>query len=178
MSVMVYDSRLMRIRRSLVGPELLTNGGFESYTGTVDDDTTDSFTGWTNNTVPGTSTQEATATSHTPSTGFKHVTTAATATLFFQDIVVVAEADYVLRFWARGDGVRAPRYSVYDLDNAGYIVAVTDTGITGTAYREIVKEFSAPAGCTNVRIQIYNANTATAHVVYVDDVSCRRNYSR
>lgn len=85
---------------------------------------------------------------------------------------VTAGKRYKLTFWTRGDGTYEGRYRLYDVDNAGIIFGYTATGVSGTAYTEIVIYFTAPAGCTQARLELYCPSTDTG-IAYFDDVSIK-----
>ena len=95
------------------------------------------------------------------------------ATFIYQDITVVAGKKYRLRFWTRALGVRSVRYALYDNSNSADIVVLAETLIIGTTYTAFVKEFTAPAGCTSVRLYLRCPNGAT-DVAYVDACEVRR----
>jgi hypothetical protein len=84
-----------------------------------------------------------------------------------QDLKVVPGDTLSLSFWARGDGSVAGRYCLYDLINAGWIVAFTTTGVTAAAYSEVTASPTVPAGCT--RLRLYLAGPTEAGSVYFDD---------
>ncbi len=66
-----------------------------------------------------------------------------------------------------GDG------QIYDISNSLDIVAPVTTGVTGAAYAAVVKEFTAPAGCTSVQLQLWCSNTNTG-ITYYDACEVRR----
>lgn len=142
--------------------ELITNGGFENWTGSDIDD-------WTDNAGGGSIDKESTNI-NSGSYAVKMVSGSALDTYVYQDITVTAGSMYRLSFYTRGDGTYDGRYWIYDTDNAADIVSVTDTGITGTTYTAVQTRFKAPTGCTTVRIYLYCPDTNTG-VSYFDDVS-------
>ena len=54
-------------------------------------------------------------------------------------LTVVAETDYKLSVWTRGDGTYSGFYQIYDHSNGANIVAKTTLAVTGTTYTH--KEF-------------------------------------
>jgi hypothetical protein len=86
-----------------------------------------------------------------------------------QAITTVAAKEYRLRFWTRGDGTYGGQYGIYDASNSGDITAKTATAITGTAYTQVTKEFTAPASCISVRIDLWCPSTNTG-VAYFDAI--------
>lgn len=149
---------------------LIRNANFGQYTGTQDDGTSDVIASWTNGNVnDGLGNRvEATATVHGGSNAVKIQRTTATVNCF-QDIPVVAGTIYDLSFWTRGDGSQGARYAVYDITNSAFIIGTTVTGITGTNYTQITNSFTAPVGCSSVRIYMYSP--AAAGTGYFDDWS-------
>ena len=96
------------------------------------------------------------------------LTAGATAnTKLDQNPTVIAETDYRLVFWTRGDGTHEGRYGIYDVTNAADIVAVTATGVTAEDYTEVVVDFTTPAGCTEIRIDLWCPSTNTG-IAYFD----------
>ena len=91
-------------------------------------------------------------------------------------IPVTAGQLYELSFWTRGNGSQAGAYSLYDETNATYIDTSVSTGISGTIYTKFIRQFTAPVGCTHVRIYCLTAGP-TGSIVYFDDVSLRKKIS-
>ena len=71
-----------------------------------------------------------------------------------QSYVSIPEKKYRLRIWTRGDGTNSGRYLVRDITNATNIVSVTSCGVPGAAYEMVVVEYTAPAGCIEIEIQL------------------------
>jgi hypothetical protein len=163
----LFATRRMVVRGK---PELLTNGDFESYTGTQDNGVDDVLTGWSNAGTGAGDIIEATATVHTGSNALL-CTTGNDRCNAHQDIVVAPGAQYRLTFWTRGDGVQQGSYVVYDNTNAAAIIGVTDTGITGTAYIWLSVFFTTPLGCVSVKIRLWSPGANGD--AYYDDVSVR-----
>lgn len=155
------------------GPNLLTNGSFETYDGTQDDGTADTFTGWTIASAAGV-THEATATCKSGTNAFKYNYASTSSPQFYQDVTVVPGTRYAVTFWTRGDGVRAARFRIRDVTHTADIVATTSTGVSGTTYTLYRSVVVAPAGCVSMRIEFFPASTTSAHVVYIDDVQIRQ----
>lgn len=140
--------------------ELITsNADFETYVGTQDDATSDTFTGWTVNTPDGL--VEATATAQSLLNAVKittGATTGAGGARLTRSITVVPGVTYRLRFWSRGNGVTGAVWRLRDVTNGADIRALATTGITGTTYQEVIYDFVAPALCVSVSIQFFGAN--------------------
>lgn len=87
------------------------------------------------------------------------------------DLTCVAGRSYTFQFWARGDGVNAGRYHIYDVNNATYLVPWgTSTGVPGTSYQLVTATVTTPVGCTLLRIYLL-CGPANGAVAYFDDVS-------
>lgn len=156
------------------GANLITNGDFETFTGTADDATTDTFAGWTNNGIGAGNLVEASTTAHGGTTGCK-ITRDNTATSISRTQAVTQTLQYTLKFWARGDGAGGHiRCIVSDATSGGTtqeIIYQDATSLT-TDWAESITEFTVPVGVTNLKIEFsipnYPSLPATA---YVDDVS-------
>jgi hypothetical protein len=89
-----------------------------------------------------------------------------------QDNPTTPGNEYVMSFWARGDGVNGGAYYMFDRISGNDIIPRTDTGITGIFYQQVSVKFTAPVGCTNVRT-IFYAPSADGGFMCVDDTSFR-----
>ena len=152
--------------------ELLSDPGFETFTGTADDDTTDSWTSWTP--IEGAGIVDATETANGGSYAVKITAGSATNSRIGQLITVTPLSEYRLSFYTRGDGTYSGRYKIHDGSHSTDIVAITDTNITGTTYTWYSKKFKAPAGCTGVNILFYCPDINTG-VAYFDDASVKKS---
>lgn len=56
----------------------------------------------------------------------------------------------VLSFWTRGDGTNAGRYHVWANGAGTWVVPITSTGVTGTAYTQVTETFTLPTGTTSI----------------------------
>jgi len=89
-----------------------------------------------------------------------------------QAFTVVAETNYRLTFWTRGDTAVGGQYAVYDVTNAGDILVKTNTDKITAVYEKITYDFATPAGCVSVRVLLYSPSAAAGNA-YFDDVSCQ-----
>ncbi len=96
---------------------------------------------------------------------------ASTNTALGQGLTLVAGKKYRLGFFTQGDGTNQARYRLYDEDNRGYIFSNTNTGVSGTAYAAVTKDFTAPAECTSANLILTGAAVDGA-VAYFDAVEC------
>ena len=88
----------------------------------------------------------------------------------YQDVSVTAEEDYLYSFSALGDGTNAGQYRIYDNTNSADIAAKTSTSVTDSEeWSQVSGEFTAPAGCTSIRIYLYSPSSEGT--AYVDNVS-------
>jgi hypothetical protein len=89
-----------------------------------------------------------------------------------QDITVTADTPYQLNYFTRGDATGVGgRIRVYDNTNVADIVAITDTGITGSTYTQGTNDFETPTGCVSIKIYLYCGDGVQADTLaYFDDV--------
>lgn len=169
-----------------LGPELFTdNPSFETG-GTggdfdggaeADDGTSDNFDDWEEyNVNDGNGDKiEATATSHDGTYAVKLTKTLAAYVDIsspLAGITVTPGVLHKLSFYTRGDGSVEGYYGIYDCTNNAYIVLpTTSTGVAGTAYTEVVKYFTTPAGCIAIDLTFRGYD---AGIVYFDAVSLKR----
>lgn len=152
-------------------PNLVDNGGMETYTGSQDDGITDTFTGWTNaNVNDGINSKiDATATNHSGSNAIKITRGSSGGAPYVDQVInVTAGKSYLLTFYTRGDGTNSSRYQVYS--GATTVIPITTTGITGTSYSRVSSIFTVPTGLTTVSLDMVGGSSAGS-IVYFDDVS-------
>ena len=145
--------------------ELLSNAGFE----TAGTGGADIFASWTETAGDGAVADE-TGSKHAGAHAVKLTAGATSNTTVYQAVTVRPGFTYDLTFYTRGDGTHDGKYSIYDATNAANIVAATDTGVTGTSYTLVTKQFTAPAGCVSVRITL-GCPVENGGVAYFDDAS-------
>lgn len=154
------------------GPEILANGGFETYTGTQGNGLTATYTSWVD--VNGSNTVLACDTVNTNYGGANALRLNGSATGWVrQTVTVLPSTKYALTFWTAGDGTNAGRYKVYDLTHSADILGITSTAVTSGTYSIIRYVFTAPAGCTQIRIEFIAP--ATGYALF-DQCSFRRIY--
>ena len=144
--------------------QLLGNTGFETAGGGG----ADIWANWTENAGDGALADEGTIV-YGGSHACKATAGASQNTYVKQAIAVTAEHSYKLTFYTRGDGTYDGQYKIYDVTNGADIVALTSTGVTGTAYQAVTVEFDAPVGCASVEIYLYCPDTDTG-IAYFDHV--------
>lgn len=154
--------------------QLVLNNSFETYTGTQDDATSDTFTSWTTQTSDGKI--EATAlTVYDGSNAIMLTQGASLATLIIQNLTVRPNKTYRLIFYNRGDGTNSPRYRVWDLSNGAFIIDDVATGNAAASYDQLSTTFTTPSGCTSIQMRFRPAdvNGAIAYFdfvkVYIDE---------
>ena len=148
----------------------VTNASFETYSGSQDDGTSDTFgANWTVASDDGNGDKcEATATVKTGSNALMLTRgTGTVASLTSANIAVTAGNMLRLTYWTRGDGTYAGRYRLLDVTNSEDIVPITATGVTGTTYTQVGVNFTIPAGCENLQIR-YIAPATNTGVAYFD----------
>lgn len=165
-------------RATELGPNLITNASFESYTGTPDDGVSDAVTGWT---VAGTDANdlvEITATAQAGAAAVKITNTDMFAKPRLTQPVAVEDAsDYVLTLGNRGDGTR-DGYFVITKDNdpsfGNRIVSYQWTANRTTTYGTYTQEFRVPAGIETLYLELRGPDYQYAGTAYWDNLSLRR----
>jgi len=147
------------------GPELLTNGGFE----TAGDGGVDIWAGWTEEALDGALANE-TGSRHGGDDAAKITAGSAMTTHVWQAITVVPGQVYTFSFWTRGDGTNAGRYAVYDVTNGAYIYNWLTTGVSGATYVQDVVTITVPAGCISAYIMVC-CPPLNGGIAYFDDVT-------
>lgn len=169
-------------KRPLTGTEVIsTHASFETIGvgDTVDDATTDTFTGWTNS-IGGTSKVLAVTGGHTGNC-VKLLTGgtggAVDFSSIYRDITVTESTEYTLSFWVQGDGTYGGQYRIHDqshnVDVNGYgapLRNITDMLVTAAEWTQLSYLFVTPPGCTSIRIRFYSPVQANGYCL-VDDVS-------
>jgi hypothetical protein len=161
--------------------DLITNGGFETVTGTDDDGTQDDFGTWDEAGCVATSKLEATTLNKKGGTRSLMITTGSDSScaIIANNIPWIASKSYTLTFWTRGDGTNSGRYFIYDNAASKYLQAdgiswgssyFFDTGVTGTDWTLISRTILAPSVTTTFNLRLISDGTVGA-VVYFDDVS-------
>ena len=149
------------------GINLLSNGGFETFTGTADDGITDDFDSWAEVDAGSGDIVEASTTAHTGSYACK-LTYGNDGCRVRQGATVTPGTLYLLQVQTRGDGSVGGRVYVYDVTNSSTVIDLTDTGVTGTSYTWKGWYFTAPAGCVSVNWSLYSS--ASSGACYFDQV--------
>lgn len=147
------------------GSDLLTNGDFETL-GAGDPDF---FASWTEFENGDSVIADETTNVHGGGHAFKGTFVTTGSCYVYQDFSVTAGTNYVLDWWTRGDGSVGGNYRIYDVSNAADIVATTATGVTGSTYVNLSVEFTAPPGCSSIRIYLFSP--ASAGDAYHDDAT-------
>jgi hypothetical protein len=148
---------------TLARTELLTNPGFELGSG-------DTFTGWELQTADGDAITEELSSVNGGSRAVKCTYgSGSLATYVYQDVSAMAGTTVYFEFYSRGDGTRAGRYMVDDLESGIDIIEWTSTGNTAVEYQKVSGSFTVPEGCTSIRFQL-GAPTAVGSAYY-DDAS-------
>ena len=163
--------------RPLVGAELLLNGGFEAYTGTANDATSDTWTGWQTVETPEhfAYVQAVTTAKHGGAAAVKLTTGSTYGSAYLtQTTAVEPGTEYTLRYWTRGDGGSGQiSVALHDADHAGQYGGrffYADSLVTGSAWTERRVTFTTPAGCNNLTLYVWNPSALNSYAL-VDDVS-------
>lgn len=90
----------------------------------------------------------------------------------YQDVTVVAESYYRLSYYSRIGTIYANqqgRVGVYDNSNSEWIISKEPTGLfSSTEWQQGTHFFTAPEGCTSVRIYFYQSVISDTYVYYDD----------
>lgn len=159
------------------GTNILLNAGFENFTGSKDDGTTDTFTSFASNVISN-GRVEAVSPGSIPSTGGPSgtvsckciVTSAGGMAKVRQGFTMVGNIEYSLSFWTKGDGVNCGSFMIIDQSVTGTMID-RPTYVTSTNWTKVQINLwngnnSAP-GAGYVNFYSYNTNGAAA---YFDDV--------
>jgi hypothetical protein len=159
-----------------LGPNRVTNGDFETYTGTADDATSDVWTGWSafNNDGAGSKTLALTAVTLAPHGGsacVKLERTAGSVAYLKTYAAVTPGKHYVYGAWVQGDGTNAPYLQIQDASNGNQITIgnVSTSYTTAGTWWWAHIPFVAPAGCYSVALYIVNYTVSSS--CYFDDVT-------
>ena len=162
--------RVRAIETSLLSVELMTNGGFETRTGTDNDGVSDTFSGWTAVGVSDpTRRAESSTTKYAGTRALKLTGDTWTPYVYQSNIVVHPGESYLLSFYTRGDGSSAGSYAITDDVNETAIVSLTSTGVAATTYTLVSCVFTVPIDCTVITISLWAP--LTSGTCYFDQVS-------
>ena len=149
------------------GSELLSNIDFE----TAGRGGADVFANWTESAGDGAIAQNGTIV-HSGSYSCALTAGATANTLVSQTVTVVPGQMYrfhgLSTITAYGDP--HARYAIYDVTHSAYLVPIKGTGYVDVFFRPVYEYFTAPAGCTSIRLELYCSAT-NGKVIYWDDVS-------
>jgi len=149
------------------GRNLLTNGSFDTYAG--------GFTGWTEDTDSGNVTIAQGTSSPSPQNGTGYcsmyaVNGGAVYGHVYQNVTVTPESYYRLTLWSRISTIYASqqgRVAVYDVSNSQWIISRENSGLFSSLEWQMGSYmFTAPVGCTSIRIYLYQGINATTYVYY------------
>jgi hypothetical protein len=150
------------VRADRVGWGRLLNGGFES-----------SFTSWT--TAQGNGSVAIETSLVYKGTKAAKITAGATpnGSYFAQYFTCTPGEVFNWTFYTRGDGTNAGRYIAVDNTHSANIFSTTSTGVTGTSYTLVTKQFTIPADCVSAYIKCWAANVQGA-IAYFDNMCLLR----
>ena len=165
----------------------LSNSGWEDYAGTLDDSTTDTFTGWTNYNADANDLLEAVSDSYLGNVALKLTRTDGGVYIRRNTGSVSAGVEYTLSAYVKkgsGSDDTGVIY-VYDNTNGNYLrndsswgagEALTVFNATSTSYTEKSITFTTQAGVTSLRIQIQCSGNAD--VYFIDSIWIGKGASR
>lgn len=85
----------------IVPNSVITNGDFETFTGTADDGVTDTFTSWTNSLGGGTNTIEASTDKYYTAHAIKLTRGTGSTVSIYQDVTLEANTEYIFSYYAK-----------------------------------------------------------------------------
>ena len=161
--------------RPLTGTEIITNGGFEVFTGTEDDTAEDSWTGWIVDHYGIEAKALAVTGAHGGSYAVKLLTgsTGGKTDYCYVDSVntVTGSTEYTLSYWAKGDGTNQGTLQIWHNSTpAEPISPLLYSGVTGSTWTKITYTFTTPANVTSMSLVFYSPDAANSYC-FVDDVS-------
>jgi hypothetical protein len=172
------------VKQRPLGANILLGNTFETFTGTIDDTTSDTFVSWTNTTVNDGAGRSVLAVTggHTgncvkiTSNNAEHIVGYVGLS---QEIAVQAGLQYTLTFWAKGDGGAEGYIRCILHDNtvggSDQDIVFYDTVYTGTSWQEFVIPIYIPPGMATLGIAFYIKQfSVAAEAVYLDDVSLQQ----
>lgn len=158
-----------------LGANLLANSSFETFTGTKDDNATDTFASWTNLGTDGSNRLEAVnyraaCYGAATTTGLKVVRSGGTPRIV-QTVSVSAGTVYYLVGYAMGDGNTPARVRVLNASAGDTPILAINVGtpLSGRPFFGVWHPwhaaFKAPSGCTSVKVEL---SAGSDGVVYFD----------
>lgn len=156
------------ISPTVYGSELLTNGGFETVTAAGPPA---NFGTWVDDAGDGNLEVETTD-KRSGSNAAKLTSGASANAVTYQTFAVTAGQTVRIAIWSHGDGTNSPRYGIRDVTNSKQLVNPTNTGVTGASYDITYVDQVVPAGCSQLRIQLWGPS-ANGGVAYFDDISAK-----
>ena len=154
-----------------VGTEkIVGNLGFEIFTGTPDDGTTDDWTEYLESGTSG-SINDATVSKHSGNYAMKLIYVTGVNSTRNYGTTLTPLKRYKYSFWSRGDLYKSLKYNVRDNANATYLIS-DSTKNRSTTYTKTTYEFTTAANFTSM-LWYWGTNGSVAQSVYVDDISCK-----
>lgn len=155
------------------GADMLVNGGFETAGGGG----ADVFGTWVEDTDGGNLTLTRASTTPDPNSGSwyceMYSVNATGVGNVYQDVTVVSGSYYRLSLYSRIGTIYADqqgKVGIYDNSNSEWIISKEPTGLfSSTEWQQGTHFFTAPPGCTSVRIYLYQSVISDTYVHY-DDV--------
>lgn len=90
----------------------------------------------------------------------------------YQTTTVVSGDNYIFKVYARYGSEATYAIKIYDVSNAGYIYESAELEETaGDWSTSATKSFTAPSGCTSVRIELYQIALAAATTLFLFDTA-------
>jgi hypothetical protein len=163
--------------RTPIGSELITtNGGFETFTGTIGDGVTDVFTGWNNyyiNDGTGDRVEAVSSPTHSGSYAMKISSGATYNVQCMQFVSVTAKKDITVSYWTGAGGTGQAALRILDATHLhDLLTPAIDSGVTGADWEQVSVTFTVPDGCTAILVDFFCPITLGTYA-YIDDVSVK-----
>jgi len=158
-----------------LGDNLLSNASFETLTGSG---TPDNFASWTEVTAGSEDIQQAgSAQSGDFCVQFDSAADGNNP-IVYQNVACDALTDYRVTYWAKGDGTRQAALRISTSQDAGAnyynITAPEDSGVTGTTWTQVTRDFTTPTSADYIRVNMYGPYLLYVGSAYVDNVTLKR----
>ncbi|MEN6301356.1 MAG: carbohydrate binding domain-containing protein, partial [Armatimonadia bacterium] len=158
------------------GDNLLSNASFETLTGSG---TPDNFANWTEY-ISGSQDIQQAGGAQSGSYCLEFTSKADGSNPYITQAVACDDGmTYRLAYWTKGDGTHQAAHVVYVSQDSGAtyykIIAVEDSGVTGTTWTEITRDITTPTGSTHIMVGLLGPYNAVG-TAYVDNVSLRKRF--
>lgn len=153
---------------TLTPPQLLLNRSFTDYTGTQDDQTSDSFSHWSVS-AAGDSYVESSADAFQALSSAAIYKGTAAAPALWQQLTLTLGQQYRFSFWTKGDDDQPIRYGIYQAVAPNWIIPLTSPDTAAHIWQPVSALFT-PQDITTVYPHFYSS-TSNDTLGYLDHTS-------